>query len=142
MMSALKSLAKRADGTAAIEFALVMPVFLVILFGILAYGIYFGASQSTAQLAGDAARASVAGMTDTEREAIARKHVSDHAGQYMMLDAAKVTVEAAPLPNDATEFRVSVRYDASDLPIWSFAPFLPLPSKTIVQTAVVKRGGY
>lgn len=53
-----------------------------------------------------------------------------------------MTVEAAALQSDATEFRVAVRYDASNLPIWSFTPFLPLPSKIIEQTAVIKRGGY
>lgn len=129
-------------GTAAVEFALVLPIFLTILLGILAYGVYFGASQSAAQLAGDAARASVAGLTDVERASIARSHIAAHASNYMMLNASKVSVDAAPAANDPHEFRVVVRYDASTLPIWNFAPFLPLPEKTIEQAAVIRRGGY
>lgn len=131
------------DGAAAIEFALVLPVFLMLLLGILAYGIYFAAVHTTAQLAADAARASVAGLTDTERASFARANVASNLANYsVLLDASKVTVEAAAMPSDATEFRVAISYDASDLPIWSFTPFLPLPSSTIVQSAVIKRGGY
>ena len=141
--SFLRMFRRSNDGTAAVEFALVLPVFLVLLLGILAYGVYFAAAHSTAQLAAEAARASVAGLTDTERATIAKASVANNVGNYgVLLDPAKVTVEAAALPDDVTEFRVAVRYDASLLPIWSFTPFLPLPSQVIEQAAIIKRGGY
>jgi Flp pilus assembly protein TadG len=141
--SRVRLLAHSEDGAAAIEFALVLPIFLTVMLGILAYGIYFAAAHSTAQLAADAARASVAGLNDTERGNLARASVKNNAANYsVLLDPKKVTVEAAPLAGDATEFRVRVRYDAANLPIWSFTPFLPMPSKTIEQSAVVKRGGF
>ena len=134
---------RNEDGTAAIEFALVLPVFLVLMLGILAYGIYFAAAHGTAQLAADAARASVAGLNDVERANLAKANVASNVSSYgVLLDASKLTVVAAPLPGDATEFRVAISYDASNLPIWSLTPFLPLPSSTILQSAVIKRGGY
>lgn len=143
MTVSFKTVSAHEDGTAAIEFALVLPVFLVVMLGILAYGIYFAAAHSTAQLAAEAARASVAGLTDAERSDLARTSVTRNLGNYtVLINPNKVTVEAAPVASDATEFRVAVRYQANDLPIWSFAPFLPLPSETIERTAVVKRGGY
>ena len=132
--SFMRSAWRNEDGTAAVEFALVLPIFLTLLLGILAYGIYFAAAHSTAQLAADAARASVAGLTDTERSSIARASVANNVRSYgILLDARKVIVEAAAVPSDATEFRVAVRYDAA---------ILPLPSSTIEQTAIIKRGGY
>lgn len=143
MTVSLKTVSAHEDGTAAIEFAIVLPVFLVVMLGILAYGIYFAAAHSTAQLAAEAARASVAGLTDAERSNLARTSVTANLANYgVLIDPSKVTVEAAPVASDVTEFRVAVRYQAHDLPIWSFAPFLPLPSETIERTAVVKRGGY
>lgn len=129
-------------GAAAIEFAIVVPVFLMMLIGILAYGIYFGAVHSTAQLAADAARASVAGLTDVERASIATDHVRNNAPAYILMDPARVEVTAEPLGADARQFRVSVRYDASQLPIWNFSPILPLPERVIERTATIQRGGY
>lgn len=129
-------------GAAAIEFAIIMPVFLMLMFGIVAYGIYFGATHSLAQLAADAARASVAGLSDNERQRIVAAHIAAASGDYAMIDAGKVAVEAGPLPGGNRQFRVVVRYDASNLPIWQFEPFLPLPEKTIERSAVVVRGGY
>jgi Flp pilus assembly protein TadG len=136
------SFERDVSGASAVEFAIVVPVFLTMLFGILAYGIYFGAVHSTSQLAADAARASVAGLSDTERASIATAHVHNNVPAYVLLDPERIEVTAEPLEADARQFRVSVRYDASLLPIWNFTPFLPLPERTIERTATIQRGGY
>lgn len=130
------------SGASAVEFALVLPVFLLIAMGTVVYGIYFGAANSAAQLAADAARASVAGLNDAERASIARQHVAASAGAYMLIDATKVAVEAAPLASDTTQFRVAIRYDSAELPIWGLAGIVPLPAKIIERTATIKRGGF
>jgi len=130
------------SGSAIVEFSLVLPVFLMMLLGMLAYGLYFGTTHSISQLAADGARASVAGLTDSERAQIARLTVLASAGNYPLVDASYVSVQAGPLDNDPTEFLVTVDYDASHLPIWGIAGLLPLPPQRIQQTAVVKRGGY
>ena len=54
-------------GASAVEFAIVGPVFVLLMMGMIAYGIYFGAVHSVQQLAADAARASVAGLDESER---------------------------------------------------------------------------
>jgi Flp pilus assembly protein TadG len=48
----------RADtaGTSAVEFAMLAPLFILLLLGMVAYGIYFGASHWVQQIAADAAR--------------------------------------------------------------------------------------
>ena len=85
-----RSFARNRDGAAAVEFAIIAPVFLLIAAAILFYGVYFGARHSTAQIAADAARASVAGLTDTERAEIAIAHVSRTAGEYPLIAAENV----------------------------------------------------
>jgi Flp pilus assembly protein TadG len=137
-----RSLWRQRSGAAAVEFAVVFPVFLIMLLAMLAYGIYLGAAHGTAQLAADAARASVAGLSDAERVAIAEDHIRRNAGSYPLLDASRVTVVAGPLPDDVTQFRVAVRFDAANLPIWGFATLIPLPEETIERVATIKRGGY
>ncbi|MGQ0673301.1 MAG: TadE/TadG family type IV pilus assembly protein [Hyphomicrobium sp.] len=138
----LKRLWGDRSGASAVEFAVVLPVFLMLMLGILAHGIYYGAAHCTAQLAADAARASVAGLDDAERTSIAKGVIAKTASMYPLLIADKIAVEAAASASDPTEFMVAVRYDSAHLPIWSFSKLIPLPSKIIQRTAVIKRGGY
>lgn len=131
-----------ARGSTAVEFALVFPVALVFFAGLLAYGLYFGAAHSVQQLAADAARASVGGLDDSERASIARRHVAASGGNYPLLTAARISVSAAPLAADPSQFEVRVAFDAAELPIWALEGLVPLPDKTITRVAIVKRGGY
>src|SRR3546814_18834761 len=59
-------------GVAAIEFALIAPIFLLLMFGIVVYGFYFGTFIALANAASEGARASFAGIT-----AGARAHFAD-----------------------------------------------------------------
>lgn len=138
----LYRLSRNEGGASAIEFAIVAPVLLLFLFGMLAVGLYIGTAHGVAQLAADAARASIAGLTDAERTAIAERQAMATAGNYSLVSPEHLTVQAAADPADATQFVVVLRYDASDLPIWAFSGLVPLPDKTIVRSATIKRGGY
>ncbi len=48
------------DGAIAVEFALVFPVFLLVVFGIIVYGSYLAVVHGVQQLAAEAARSSIA----------------------------------------------------------------------------------
>lgn len=141
-LSRLRPAAEACGGASAIEFAIVLPVFLLIVLGILVYGIYLGSAHSVGQLTADAARASVAGLSDNERIQIATQYVAANASAYPLVDARKITVVAGAKPASPSQFEVTVRFDASDLPIWSVEALVPMPSRTIERTSVIKRGGY
>jgi Flp pilus assembly protein TadG len=134
--------AKDRRGSTAVEFALIFPVALVFLCGLLAYGLYFGAAHAVQQLAADAARASVSGISDAERASLAQSHVAASGGHYPLLRAERITVTAQALSADPTQFEVRVAFNSEDLPIWAFSGLVPLPDKTISRTAIIKRGGY
>ena len=130
-------------GSVAIEFALVCPVLMLLMFGILAYGLYFLAAHSAAQLAANAARASVAGITDAEREKLAKDAVSIELKSHpLFVDSSKIVVTVGPVSADPSSYRVAVTYDAEGLPIWNMSPFLPLPSRYIEQSAIIQKGGF
>ncbi len=129
---------KAKDGTAAIEFAAVVPVFLAITFGILAYGFYLGAVHSVQQLSADAARASVAGLSNTERLQLAEAYVAAAASDYPLLELARVAVAASDTDG---RFTITVTYDASHLPIWGLKGLVPMPAKSIERSAVIAHGG-
>jgi Flp pilus assembly protein TadG len=127
--------------TAAIEFAILTPVFLLMFFGMVAYAIYFGASHSLQQLAADAARTAIAGISSTERNSLVAAYIANNADGYIFIDASNLTFEIADKANDPSQYLVILRYDSSSLPIWNMGVPLPLPQKTMVYASTIRRGG-
>lgn len=138
----VRKLVRCRRGASAVEFALVTPLFLAMVFGIVAFGSYLAVIHGVQQLAAEAARTSVAGLTDTERGDLARSYVTANAAAYPLIAPAQVSVNAAASPSDANVFVVTVNYDASGLFIYSLPAFVPVPSSAIARSAAIPRGGY
>lgn len=128
-------------GGAAVEFAILAPVYLLMLCGMLAYGLYFGAAHSLQQLAADAARISIAGLDRAERDDLVGSYLNRHAGDYMLISRQFLTYAIGDDPADLTQYRVVLRYDAIELPIWNLYPPLPMPSRYMVYGATIRLGG-
>lgn len=128
-------------GGAAIEFAILAPVYLLMLTGMLAYGLYFGVAHSLQQLAADAARIAIAGIDEAERNALVGTYLDQHAGSYMLIDRDFLTFTIGDDPEDPTQYSVVLRYDAAELPIWNLYPPLPLPSRYLAHGATIRQGG-
>jgi Flp pilus assembly protein TadG len=141
MSHAIRRFRRAERGAAIIEFAILAPVFLLMMLGMVGYAIYFGASHSIQQLAADAVRASIPGLTTSERQALAHGFIARNAGAYLLIEPGRVSVTVADRVEDADQVMVSISYDASTLPIWNLYPPLPLPSTTIVHRATIRIGG-
>lgn len=140
-MPCLKPLLRDIRGSSAVEFALLTPVFLLMLTSMLAYGIYFGAAHSLQQLAADAARTSIAGLNQNERNLFVQSFLDENAGDYMLIDRSRLTFTIGDKPGDPNQYRVTLSYDAAQLPIWNLYPPLPLPNKRIAVSSTIRRGG-
>jgi Flp pilus assembly protein TadG len=126
-------------GNAAIEFALVAPVFLLFVMGIVSYGGYFWLAHNLQELANDSARAAVAGLTSDERTQLAQNAFDSEATHY----GALTPTNAQVLYNgDSQAFTVSISYDASASGFWIADGLIPMPSSTIVRSASIRLGGY
>ena len=130
-----------AAGTSAVEFAMLAPLFIVLLLGMVAYGIYFGASHSVQQIAADAARTAIAGLNQSERQTLVSDFIAHDVAGYPFVDPNKLTVSAQDSAADGSQFIVSVSYDARNLPIWNLFPKLPLPGTTIQRQSTIRVGG-
>jgi Flp pilus assembly protein TadG len=128
-------------GTAAVEFALLSPLYLMLLMGLVAYGIYFGASHSVQQIAADAARIAVGGVDHAERQRLVNGFIAGHSDGYAFVDPSKLRVEFNADSATTQYFTVKVTYDARNLPIWQLAANLPLPATSIIRQSVVRIGG-
>lgn len=133
--------ARCKKGSTAVEFAILSPVYFLFLLGMIAYGIYLGAAHSVQQLASEAARLSVAGLSETERRDMARDYIVTHSSGYAFVDPEKLEILVFDSVADRTRFIVDLRYDARHLPIWSLFDGLVMPGSTIERRSTVRIGG-
>ena len=79
------------SGAVAIEFVLIAPILFALLFGIVTLGYFIGVSHSVHQLAAGAARTSVAGLDEVERNSRANDYLSQAGTRYPLLIADALT---------------------------------------------------
>ena len=59
MLARLRRAAPRDDGASAVEFALVLPILLILVFGIISFGLYFAGALGMSNASREAARYAV-----------------------------------------------------------------------------------
>lgn len=126
-------------GSAAVEFALVGPMFIMLLIGTVVYGGWMWMAQGVQHLAAEGARAAIAGVDGEERTALARSAVSDSLDGTTILDPDAIQVAVI---SDSGAIRVTITYDASGHPFMALAKLVPSPPQSISREAVVRTGGY
>jgi hypothetical protein len=107
----LPRFARCIRAASAVEFAMLLPLFLVLVFGIVVFGAYLTMVHGVQQLAAEAARSSVAGLSEVEWVS----HVTTNAGSYPLLQPGHLTVSAA---------RALARFCAGMLRVWTTASVL------------------
>jgi Flp pilus assembly protein TadG len=123
----------------AVEFALVAPFMLLLIAAVLAYGSIFATSLSLQQLAAETARATIGGLNDVERKALAQAYLDANSSNYPILLAKDLTFEF----DAATSTRLSsvkLKYDLKDHPAYAFSGLIPLPASPISCSMVVTDG--
>lgn len=134
----VSALAGSRRGVALIEFALVLPLAAVLLLGVMAYGQYFLLAHSVQQIANDAARASIAGLSQIERRALADATVADIITRLPSIGPEQVTVDV-PAPSGEL-LTVEVRLDATNNAMFDMK-LIPMPDPVIARKATVRLGG-
>ena len=127
-------------GVAAVEFAIVAPVFILLLLSLVAFGVYLSVASSVQQIAADAARAAIAGLNASERDMLARDFIRRSAFNYYMLDPSRLTIFVDESPENIEQFSVRLEYDGANLPIWNLYA-LNLSGKKITRISTIRIGG-
>lgn len=123
---------------AAVEFAFVAPVFLLIVAGIVVYGMYFTIQVAVTEAAAEGARLSVAGLSTAERVTLANQGASAVINSYTpMLNVKSATITAAQNSGNALLFTVTVSY-----PYTNFFPIMVPLASTPSAAITVSNGGY
>ncbi len=137
----LRCWARCRRGSSAVEFALVTPMLLLLFAGIAAFGICLGATHNLRLVAAEAARASIAGVTDSERATLARDSVTRSLSGGAMFRPNAVIVQIGPDPANADITVVTLTLDATTLGVGVFARLLPQLPNVLSTTVSVRRGG-
>lgn len=137
MHSMREQLQRNQRGVSVVEFALLAPIFITLLFGMLAYGQYFYLSHTVQQIANNAARATIAGLTTAERTAIAGDAVTREGQAQGTLIAARL---GSSVTDDGGYTTVIVRYDASNIALLRTG-LVPVPGTMIERRALMRNGG-
>ncbi|RVP23456.1 TadE/TadG family type IV pilus assembly protein [Sinorhizobium meliloti] len=139
-MSVFNRLLASRKGAAAIEFAIIAPLFFMYVLTLIAYGIYLSAAHSIQQVAADAARTAIAGLSLEERERLATDYIRRTTMNQTFIDSSRMNVTVRDDANNTNQFTVTISYDASDLPIWKLFTFA-LPGEQIERYATIRVGG-
>lgn len=135
----LRIFLRNTRGTSAVEFALIAPFLLLLVGAILAYGTIFATSLSLQQIAAETARATIGGLSDTERKTLAQSKLNAIANDYPMLDVSKVTFDF-DVGAGTQISRVTLRYDMSTHPAYALDKLLPLPKSPLTYSLIVTDG--
>ena len=98
-MRTLPNLVKDRAGTSALEFAIIAPLFFLILFTLIAYGIYLSVTHAVQQVAADAALTAVAGLNQNERITLVNHYLDASHFDYAFLDRARMQVAVTDDPS-------------------------------------------
>jgi Flp pilus assembly protein TadG len=129
------------EGASAIEFAIVAPVFFMLVFGIIVYGYYFAALSMLNHIAYEAARATVTGLSDDERSTLAHMRADELIGGLGgFIDAEAVEVSAAT--DGEGLYAVTVHYQFNALSLIGASSLVPLPPMEQTIRVEMSHGGY
>ncbi len=138
----LARLCRNRRGTAAVEFVLVAPILFVLIYGAVVYGIFFATWIAVTEAASEGARASLAGMSSTERQTLATTAVDRIFNAYAPLLTTSNMSLSFPAAANANLFSVAISYNFASSGLASFATIVPLPSTNPQITVTVSNGGY
>ena len=130
------------SGTAALEFAIVAPVLLLMSLGMIVFGLYFVYDQVLLDVTASATRASVAGLTAAERDSLARQFISQYVAASSLLKSSDLTVTTNSIGSPPNTYSVTTTYSLQDTAIPSLASITSLNVSNITCTYTILFGGY
>lgn len=128
---------KREDGQAMVEFALILPIFLLILCGIIDFGWLFYNQLSLNNACREGARYAVVNTAEDASTQAIINHIENTTTTVFANDGVDIKIEYSS-PNDPTEGDITVSMEAE---ISFFTPVLSTvlgKEKTITSTVIMK----
>jgi len=123
------------SGATAVEFALVLPLLLSIVFGLVCFGQYFAIANSLQQLSAEAARASVVEIATEDRRTTATSFISAAGDRFSFLGPDHITPTVTMISSPLPAIQVSLAYDLTGSAVEIASNFLGLNIGTISRSS-------
>lgn len=126
------------SGAVAVEFALILPVLLILVLGIIQYGMYFYARQGGSDIARDAARRAAVSTpaTCSAFRTMVRDDIDDLTGSGTTATVTRTYTKSNPaMVQVGDTVHVKVAFTSYDLNI----PLVPIVEDGMVETTVDAR---
>jgi Flp pilus assembly protein TadG len=122
--STCRRLSDDIRGTISVEFALLAPVLFAIMFGILGFGMQYSTRIALTYAASEGGRAAVAGLSDDERESLARIAIQNTLEALSpLVDPTKAQISFQMAEDQGnTQVDISIAYNDAR---FAQLPFLP-----------------
>jgi len=124
------------------EFALIAPVLVVMVLGLVAFGIFFMYCQTLQELTASAARASVVGLSAAERSSLVQQFVAQSISSSGILNASDLSVQTSTSGSPATDYTVTATYNLKDTALPLLASIVPVQFSGITRSSTIEFGGY
>lgn len=113
-------------GSVSIEFAVLLPVLLALLFGVIVFGVQYSARIALTYAAAEGGRAAVAGLDDSERQALALAAVQRTLQSLSpLIDPLKAQAQVVFADQaDGEQITVSIAYSDTRFARLPFVPTL------------------
>ena len=140
-MKAITAFSRCNNAASAVEFAIVAPVFLLILFGVISFGFLMTLNSGVQQLAAESARAGIAGLDTTERKQLARNFIDQNVTSYPYIEKSVLQVQVNEKTGSLPVLEVVLTYDTSRSLAHSFATLLNQSDPVISRRATALLSG-
>ena len=129
---------RRCEGASAVEFAILAPLVVLLLFGIVVYGLLFASHLSLMHLSDETGRSTIAGLSTSERAALAEEYFDARLNNYPLLDQAAAELDVV---SDGRFTTIVITYNFESHPIYALKDFIPLPGSSATYTQTIRDGG-
>lgn len=130
----LRLLTSDEGGAVVVETAIILPILMLLMIGMLSFGMWFMAAHGVQLAANEGARAALAGIDDGDRAQLAREGVTEALTTAAAINPAEVATATA---RDGQYYTVTVTYAPAN-PLWLSMGSGPAPSSQIARQATVR----
>lgn len=113
----------------------------MIVIGIIVYGLYFGAAHALQQMTAEAARSTVAGLTNAERSTLALRSVERALESSTLFRREDISVTVGDDLIDPDIYVVTLSFDSRAMGFAGVSRLVPMPPVILTRSMRVRRGG-